>query len=209
MPQPLFFCETAAKLRVSTEGMTQGPMSAGGSNFDEMFDGSGQTRPAYGEYGRWFDEQPAEFLKRKNREADDTFRRTGITFNVYGENEAEERLIPFDMVPRIITARRWRRDQRGSCGPRRSRHSFAGPRRRGWRGGALCRAMRWPSLRPRRCCPPAPASRKPPAPVRRREWSILEDGPLLSCLGIIAQEWLTRRKHLFPSDAWPTPEGLP
>ena len=43
-------------------------MNAGGSNFDEMFDGSGQTRPAYAEYCRWFGEQPGEFLKRKNRE---------------------------------------------------------------------------------------------------------------------------------------------
>ena len=91
----------------------RGSMSAGGSNFDEMFERDGLTRPAYGEYSRWYNEQPGEFLKRKNREADDTFRRTGITFNVYGDNEAEERLIPFDMVPRIITASEWRRLSRG------------------------------------------------------------------------------------------------
>lgn len=88
-------------------------MHAGGSNFDEMFDGDGQTRPAYDEYCRWYDEQPAEFLRRKDREADDSFRRTGITFNVYGEDSAEERLIPFDMVPRIITAPEWRKLSRG------------------------------------------------------------------------------------------------
>ena len=41
------------------------------------------------------------------------FRRTGITFNVYGEDDAEERLIPFDMVPRIITGGEWRRLSRG------------------------------------------------------------------------------------------------
>lgn len=82
-------------------------------NFDEMFNAEGQTRPAYSEYCRWFDEQEPAWLKRKNREVDDTFRRTGITFNVYGEDEAEERLIPFDMVPRIITAPEWRRLSRG------------------------------------------------------------------------------------------------
>jgi uncharacterized circularly permuted ATP-grasp superfamily protein len=82
-------------------------------NFDEMFNAEGQIRPAYNEYCRWFDEQEPAWLKRKNREADDTFRRTGITFNVYGEDEAEERLIPFDMVPRIITAPEWRRLSRG------------------------------------------------------------------------------------------------
>ncbi|MCU0946849.1 MAG: circularly permuted type 2 ATP-grasp protein [Porphyrobacter sp.] len=81
--------------------------------FDEMFDAAGGTRPAYSEYCRWFGEQDAGWLKRKDREADDTFRRTGITFNVYGDDEAEERLIPFDMVPRIITAAEWRRLSRG------------------------------------------------------------------------------------------------
>ena len=88
-------------------------MDASSSNFDEMFDSDGRTRPAYAEYCRWYNEQPPEFLRRKNREADDSFRRTGITFNVYGEDAAEERLIPFDMVPRIITASEWRKLSRG------------------------------------------------------------------------------------------------
>jgi len=82
-------------------------------NFDEMFDAGGQTRPAYADYCDWYDDQEGGWLRRKNIEADDSFRRTGITFNVYGEDEAEERLIPFDMVPRIITAREWRKLSRG------------------------------------------------------------------------------------------------
>ena len=41
--------------------------------FDEMFDEAGNTRPAYAEYCRWFAEQPPELMRRKNREADDTF----------------------------------------------------------------------------------------------------------------------------------------
>ncbi len=82
-------------------------------NFDEMFDADGRTRPAYADYCRWYDQQEGGWLNRKNAEADDSFRRTGITFNVYGEDEAEERLIPFDMVPRIITASEWRRLTRG------------------------------------------------------------------------------------------------
>ncbi len=88
-------------------------MQGSPDTFDEMFDAAGQTRAAYSEYCRWFGEQSPGWLKRKSREADDTFRRTGITFNVYGEEEAEERLIPFDMVPRIITAAEWRRLSRG------------------------------------------------------------------------------------------------
>jgi uncharacterized circularly permuted ATP-grasp superfamily protein len=47
------------------------------------------------------------------REAEAFFRKTGITFNVYGSEDAEERLIPFDMVPRIISAAQWRRLSKG------------------------------------------------------------------------------------------------
>lgn len=82
-------------------------------NFDEMRHSDGAVRPAYAEYQGWLSEQDNTWLKRKNAEADDSFRRTGITFNVYSEDEAEERLIPFDMVPRIITAGEWRRLSRG------------------------------------------------------------------------------------------------
>ena len=81
--------------------------------FDEMFDGQGATRPAYTDYCAWYDEQDNKWLQRKNADADDSFRKTGITFNVYGEDEAEERLIPFDMVPRVITAPEWRKLTRG------------------------------------------------------------------------------------------------
>src|SRR5690606_36279054 len=70
-------------------------------------------RSAYREYCGWYDRQESAFLTRKHRDAEAAFRRTGITFNVYGEDEAEERLIPFDMVPRIVTADEWRRLARG------------------------------------------------------------------------------------------------
>ncbi|MEO1047315.1 MAG: circularly permuted type 2 ATP-grasp protein [Pseudomonadota bacterium] len=90
-----------------------GAQTDGPVNFDEMTDASGAVRPAYADYNGWLSEQDATWLKRKSAEADDSFRRTGITFNVYGEDEAEERLIPFDMVPRIITAAEWRKLTRG------------------------------------------------------------------------------------------------
>lgn len=82
-------------------------------NFDEMYDVGGGTRAAYTDYSDWFNDQDNGWLKRKDSEADESFRRTGITFNVYGDDRAEERLIPFDMVPRIITAREWRKLTRG------------------------------------------------------------------------------------------------
>ncbi|WP_338447479.1 circularly permuted type 2 ATP-grasp protein [Pelagerythrobacter marensis] len=83
------------------------------ATFDEMRAADGSVRPAYRDYRNWYDDQQSNFLMRKHRDAETAFRRTGITFNVYGENEAEERLIPFDMVPRIITASEWRRLTRG------------------------------------------------------------------------------------------------
>ncbi|MXO74261.1 circularly permuted type 2 ATP-grasp protein [Altererythrobacter aerius] len=81
--------------------------------FDEMRDPAGAVRPAYAGYSTWYDEQDPNWLRRKNAEAEGVFRRTGITFNVYGEDAAEERLIPFDMIPRIVSAAEWRRLSKG------------------------------------------------------------------------------------------------
>ncbi|MFM6829428.1 MAG: circularly permuted type 2 ATP-grasp protein [Novosphingobium sp.] len=87
--------------------------STGPANFDEMLDGAGATRPAYAGFCNWYEEQDASWLKRQNAEAESFFRRTGITFNVYGDAAGEERLIPFDMIPRIITAQEWRQLSKG------------------------------------------------------------------------------------------------
>jgi uncharacterized circularly permuted ATP-grasp superfamily protein len=73
----------------------------------------GSARPAYADYAAWFEGQELARLRRKAEEADANFRRTGITFNVYGAEEAEERLIPFDIVPRIIGGQEWKRLSRG------------------------------------------------------------------------------------------------
>ena len=78
-----------------------------------MHDAAGGVRPAYAQYCDWYDQQDRAVLARKGGEAERTFRRTGITFNVYGEGDAEERLIPFDMIPRIIDGAQWRRLERG------------------------------------------------------------------------------------------------
>ncbi|MGB3166412.1 MAG: circularly permuted type 2 ATP-grasp protein [Alteraurantiacibacter sp.] len=82
-------------------------------NFDEMHAPDGSVREAYSGYQEWLAEQDDGWMRRKNFEAEGFFRRTGITFNVYGEDDAEERLIPFDMVPRIISGGEWRRLSRG------------------------------------------------------------------------------------------------
>jgi len=81
--------------------------------FDEMVDEHGVVRPAYAGFRAWYDEQDPNWLKRQHHEAERSFRRVGITFNVYGDTDGEERLIPFDMIPRIITAQEWRKLSRG------------------------------------------------------------------------------------------------
>ncbi|MEJ2459115.1 MAG: circularly permuted type 2 ATP-grasp protein, partial [Novosphingobium sp.] len=87
--------------------------AAGTTNFDEMLNGDGTVRPAYSDFCEWYGSQDTSWLKRQDAEAERFFRRIGITFNVYGDDAAEERLIPFDMIPRIITAREWRKLTRG------------------------------------------------------------------------------------------------
>ncbi|MCR4268953.1 circularly permuted type 2 ATP-grasp protein [Nitratireductor sp. ZSWI3] len=69
----------------------------------------GQARPPYEAYQSWFDRQDPKRLNQKSGDAERVFRRTGITFAVYGDTEAAERLIPFDIVPRIISGKEWRR----------------------------------------------------------------------------------------------------
>ena len=81
-------------------------------HFNEM-KVAGQARAPYRHYDRWFDQQDHARLARKSREAEAFFRRSGITFNVYGQADAEERLIPFDLVPRILSAREWNTLARG------------------------------------------------------------------------------------------------
>jgi uncharacterized circularly permuted ATP-grasp superfamily protein len=81
--------------------------------YDEMTDSGGAVRPAYQELKRWLAELPANELDRRRREAEYLFRRSGITFAVYGEADATERLIPFDVVPRILTSNEWTLIQRG------------------------------------------------------------------------------------------------
>ncbi len=75
--------------------------------FDEMRGSDGTVRPAYSELERWLAATPPDVLDYRRREAELIFRRIGITFAVYGEAEAQERLIPFDVLPRILAAAEW------------------------------------------------------------------------------------------------------
>ena len=75
--------------------------------FDEMNGPGGDLRPAYDELSRWLKETPPEALEYRRQEAELLFRRIGITFAVYGDAEAQERLIPFDVIPRILSGKEW------------------------------------------------------------------------------------------------------
>lgn len=88
-------------------------MASDPSIFDEMFGSDNQVREPYDEYQGWIEKEDAARLRKKSLESEAFFRRTGITFNVYGREEAAERLIPFDIIPRIISAREWTRLSRG------------------------------------------------------------------------------------------------
>ncbi len=76
-------------------------------------DGTGDVRSPYEDYHRWFGSEDQDRIHLKSAQAEAFFRKTGITINVYGQAEADERLIPFDVVPRIISAPEWRRLSRG------------------------------------------------------------------------------------------------
>src|SRR5450830_714118 len=71
------------------------------------------TRAHYRDFDLWLKQQTTERLQRKRAEADLSFRRVGITFAVYGDDAGTERLIPFDIIPRIIPAHEWQQLQTG------------------------------------------------------------------------------------------------
>ncbi|WP_370236835.1 MULTISPECIES: circularly permuted type 2 ATP-grasp protein [Henriciella] len=81
--------------------------------FDEMFGHGEHPRQPYQTYSDWFQSENSRSLRKKAKEAERAFRRTGITFNVYGREEANERLIPFDIVPHILSNREWQKLSEG------------------------------------------------------------------------------------------------
>jgi uncharacterized circularly permuted ATP-grasp superfamily protein len=93
--------------------------------FDEMFcqlpyeraPAAGSVRGHYQLYNDWLARQPQDTMQRRREEAEVIFRRVGITFAVYGEKDEDgagsERLIPFDVIPRIIAAQEWAQLERG------------------------------------------------------------------------------------------------
>jgi uncharacterized circularly permuted ATP-grasp superfamily protein len=81
--------------------------------FDEMFATPTEVRRHYERFRNLFEQiSPAEFDERRT-EVDLAFMRQGVTFNVYGDSQGAERIFPFDLVPRIISAKEWEYLERG------------------------------------------------------------------------------------------------
>ena len=86
------------------------------AHFDEMHPTSTTVRDHYRTYDRWLARQPRDMMRARKEEAEVIFRRVGITFAVYGDKdsgEGTERLIPFDLIPRVIPAHEWREMEKG------------------------------------------------------------------------------------------------
>src|ERR1700754_5204380 len=85
--------------------------------FDEMQATATEVREHYKAYERWLAQQPGDAMRSRREEAEMIFRRVGITFAVYGAKDEDgsgtERLIPFDLLPRIIPAHEWDSMEKG------------------------------------------------------------------------------------------------
>ena len=81
--------------------------------YNEMYDANNGVRAHYKGYEDWLKATPPERIERKRAEADLAFHRVGITFAVYGEEAGKERLIPFDIIPRVIPSAEWKALQSG------------------------------------------------------------------------------------------------
>jgi len=83
--------------------------------FDEIWGHGGPERPRaeFAALSQWLAETDAAELQRRQQSAEAAFRQLGITFAVYGDTEAAERIIPFDIVPRVFLAGEWQRLSEG------------------------------------------------------------------------------------------------
>lgn len=92
--------------------------------FDEMHGQLDGVRKAYKAYDEWLQATPIERLVERHHQADLIFQRLGITFSVYGSEEGVERLIPFDVIPRILDPDEWRTVGTGVCQRVRAINAF-------------------------------------------------------------------------------------
>src|SRR4051812_7346668 len=73
----------------------------------------GEVRDSYRRLWRWVQDTPPALLQARSKQAEPFFRRRGIPFAVYGDDQSNERIIPFDITPRILDRVEWARVERG------------------------------------------------------------------------------------------------
>jgi uncharacterized circularly permuted ATP-grasp superfamily protein len=81
--------------------------------FDEMREADGSVRLHYRALAEKLARLPKDELERCKQSAELSFLTQGITFTVYGRKEGTERIFPYDLLPRLITAQEWDRIERG------------------------------------------------------------------------------------------------
>ena len=84
-----------------------------GAAWDEMFTGDGAPRPHAQALYEAVTTVPADELVRRQNTCEQSFLHQGITFTVYGNQEATEKIIPTDLLPRIVPGTEWDRLERG------------------------------------------------------------------------------------------------
>jgi len=99
---------TQSQSQGQSQSQSQSPRA-----FDEMRGTDGQIRSGYEVLANWLEHTPLDILGGRRAEAELFFRRIGITFNVYGDAQGTERLIPFDIIPRVLTSLEWNRLKKG------------------------------------------------------------------------------------------------
>ena len=81
--------------------------------FDEMFTSDGQIRSGYTFFKDRVEQLTKEEFMRRQISAERALMAMGITFNVYSENEGTERIMPVDIIPRIVSSKEWEKMEKG------------------------------------------------------------------------------------------------
>jgi len=75
--------------------------------YDELFASDGKAHDFVLPLIERINNLPAQELLQTQEAAEKALRQQGITFSVYGDEQGEEKIFPFDILPRIIPAKEW------------------------------------------------------------------------------------------------------
>src|SRR4051812_3926609 len=81
--------------------------------YDEFFTEAGQPRQNMGQLVRALDRLGQREFQKRQALANSAFLNAGVTFSVYSDERGGERVFPFDLIPRVISAEEWDLVERG------------------------------------------------------------------------------------------------